>query len=309
MSEASSSQVTPEHRKYCFNCGEQIPKIAAFCPKCRTQQTVETPATVKLRSLIHGRLTPEREVSVPDFLKEFSLEREKTRFAKEEQIMAAISFSDPRTTGYGTFDVWKNAVLTVTTKRIRYWAANRMHEFKLEDGESVTDELSELIAEFHSATQVPIGGYRVSGLRDIVVMFLLANTRMLFLGLGRDGSFRCIPIPFDTQEKITSKIGNIFGHGLFIFTNKKTIYVHDFDSSKPPRLLVMNLDDKVSVSLIPRTGMLSRLRSPYELVITKTDGKTETIKFGIKDEEMPFARLLQATLSAKYKAANSGGTT
>ena len=71
----------------------------------------------------------------------------------------------------------------------------------------------------------------------------------------------------------------------------------------------MNLDDKVSVSLIPRTGMLSRLRSPYELVITKTDGKTETIKFGIKDEEMPFARLLQATLSAKYEAANSGETT
>jgi hypothetical protein len=127
-------------------------------------------------------------------------------------------------------------------------------------------------------------------------MFFLTNKRILGFNLDSDKPLNVVAeAPFEREETFRSCLW-IRDFEPMILTNKKLIYF------KLPGLLgtkmiakVFNPEDKISVTVIQRKkGIVSFFRTPYELTIRT---KTETIKRGIEENELPIAKEIETMFS------------
>jgi hypothetical protein len=144
------------------------------------------------------------------------------------------------------------------------------------------------------------------------ILLFITNKRILCLNM-KLSHFPDSAIELEYQEsvvryvggKLDTRDGNFESGGMFFLTNKR-ILGFNLDSDKPLNVVaevlgtkmiakVFNPEDKISVTVIQRKkGIVSFFRTPYELTIRT---KTETIKRGIEENELPIAKEIETMFS------------
>ena len=199
-------------------------------------------------------------------------------------------------------DIWHDSALLVSARRFVYFYHSKISmKYQFDEDERFIKTLDDLMAAWIDYGAKARGRYLVSGEIVCRVIWLMTTERLLCLCLNNEGFGHDRAVPLKQGEQLVGSIGDIFGHGLLISTSEKAIYARCetvLSHGSISELETFAQGDKASVSLAPRKGIFSSLRSPYELIITKEEnGKSRKIKIGIGQEEMGFAKEVQTILN------------
>jgi len=232
--------------------------------------------------------------------KEIRFQEYKRTFPAGEEILFERDF----TNYFATADAWKYSGLFISERRIvfgypaSFWSP-RSSSLEFEDGESFVRVINEMTSVYTGMDTGPTGLIPMMDAIMHRIMFVLTTKRLLVLSLGK-GTFSCQGVPFERDEQIADHIGDMFSMyggpaAKFILTTRKVICLH----SKAPGMLqnpeTFASSDRVTVSLIPRKGMLSFGR--HDLVITRIrNGTAKELKLEIARTELPFAGKVQEML-------------
>lgn len=223
-------------------------------------------------------------------------------FLGGEEFQASYVFGEP--TAFGYPQLWNgHAFLFFTNKRIIYYDRSRMSDclpraMDLQDQESVIGvrELGSsplTLFSLYGVTKRNVPIPRLKAGQNHAFALILTNKRILVVDVGLNMIW-CSEAPMEEGETIKSQLGSVEGD-FFIVTDRKLVYLKGTSLLKGRTSRIFNRDEQVSVMIVPRKkGVFSSLKSPYELTIR---AGTETIKCGIRENELTIAREIEAMFS------------